>query len=494
MPLEPSGATFKENAILAVPSCTIFTRQSEPILGKKKKSTSSSSSSSKGKETAASKRPEPVDKSKITLKEAEKVQAEINLGLVGHVDHGKTTLTEALSGQWTDRYSEEIERGISIKLGYADAIIAKCTECPEPDCYWTKEMIKQEYQQLGKKKVKYQECPTCGGKIEFLRKVAFVDAPGHEILMATMLSGASLMDGACLLIAADETVPQPQTKEHLAALEIMNIENIVIVQNKIDAVEKEKSVKNFQQIKSYVKNTIVENAPVIPVSAIFRVNLHELLMHIEKNIPTPDRDLDSPTRFFIARSFDINKPGTKIKDLKGGVIGGTLGGGYLAVGDEIEIKPGILVDGKYIELTTTVESISVGNTLVDSAGPGGLLGIKTKLDPSLTKSDGLIGNLLGRKGDLPDSADTIFIKANLMDFVLGTEEKIKVDPLRHGENLMLSIGTTTTLGSIEDLSKKKTEISLKRRICADPGMSLAISRLINKRWRLVGYGTLLSTE
>ncbi|MHA1683184.1 MAG: translation initiation factor IF-2 subunit gamma [Promethearchaeota archaeon] len=471
-------------------------------MGKKKRTTSTStkaktSSSTSKKEAPEVKKPtlpKSIDKSKVTLKQAEKIQAEINLGLVGHVDHGKTTLTEALSGEWTDRYSEEIERGISIKLGYADAIIARCDDCPEPDCYWTKEMIKQEYKNRGKKKINYAVCPTCGGHISFLRKISFVDAPGHEILMATMLSGASLMDGACLLIAADEKVPQPQTKEHLAALEIMNIDKIVIVQNKIDAIPKEQTMKNFKDIKRFIKGSIIENAPIVPLSAIFKVNLHELIMYIEKNIPTPERNLEAATRFFIARSFDINKPGTKIGDLNGGVIGGSLGSGFLQVGNEIEIKPGLLIDGKYKELTTTIESISVGKELVDSAGPGGLLGIKTTLDASLTKSDGLIGNLLGKKGDLPEAADKISIEAKLMDFVLGTSEKITVEPLRKGEKLMLSLGTTTTLGVVDAPSRKKTDITLRRRVCADPGMSLAISRLINKRWRLVGYGKLLSTR
>ncbi|MHA1370781.1 MAG: translation initiation factor IF-2 subunit gamma, partial [Promethearchaeota archaeon] len=228
------------------------------------------------------------------MKDAEKIQAEMNLGMVGHVDHGKTTLTEALSGVWTDRYSEEIERGISIKLGYADTIIAKCIQCPEPDCYWTKEMIKNEYKRLGRKNIKYDICPKCGGKIQFLRKIAFVDAPGHEILMATMLSSAFLMDGALLLVAADEKVPQPQTKEHLAALEILEIKNIVIVQNKIDAIPKEKTLENYRQIKEFIKGSSIENSPIVPVSAAFRVNLHELLMYIEKNIPTPERDWNKP--------------------------------------------------------------------------------------------------------------------------------------------------------------------------------------------------------
>nr|MDO8116675.1 translation initiation factor IF-2 subunit gamma [Candidatus Sigynarchaeota archaeon] len=426
------------------------------------------------------------------MKEAEKLQAEINLGTVGHVDHGKTTLTAALSGQWTDRYSEEVERGISIKLGYADAIIAKCTKCPEPDCYWTKEMIKQECLRQGRKNVNYEACPTCNAPVEFVRKIAFVDAPGHEILMATMLSGASLMDGAMLLVAADEKVPQPQTKEHLAALEILGIDKIVVVQNKIDAVEKERVIENYKQIQNFLMGTSLEHAPIIPISAVFKANLHELLMYIEKTIPTPPRDPEKSTRFFIARSFDVNKPGSEIETLQGGVVGGSIGCGKLKVGDTIEIKPGIKVENSYMELTTTIESISVGGTqMVEEAGPGGLLGIRTKLDPSLTKADGLIGNLVGKKGELPSSTDAVTIDATLMEYVLGTEEKTKVEPLRQGEKLMLSIGTTTTLGTVTNLGKGKVHLSLIRRVCADPEMSVAISRNFNNRWRLVGYGTLL---
>src|SRR6266571_4763955 len=141
-------------------------------------------------------------------------------GVVGHVDHGKSTLTERLTGERTDRHSEEIKRGISIRLGYADMAIYKCPKDTEPAAYQNTEI-----------------CKTHNVKGELQRIVSFVDSPGHETLMATMLSGAAIMDGALLVIAANEDCPQPQTKEHLMALGIIGVDKIVIVQNKIDIVD-----------------------------------------------------------------------------------------------------------------------------------------------------------------------------------------------------------------------------------------------------------------
>ncbi|MFW9943979.1 MAG: GTP-binding protein, partial [Candidatus Sifarchaeia archaeon] len=135
-------------------------------------------------------------------------QSEVSIGTLGHVDHGKTTLVEYLTGEWTDRHSDEVRRGISIRLGYAATTLKKCTKCSEPEAYTTSHLSKDD------------KCTKCGGNLEVLREISFVDSPGHESLMATCLSGASLMDGAILVIAANEPCPMPQTSEHLRALEI----------------------------------------------------------------------------------------------------------------------------------------------------------------------------------------------------------------------------------------------------------------------------------
>lgn len=399
-------------------------------------------------------------------------QPEINIGMIGHVDHGKTTLTKALSGEWTDRHSEEIKRGISIRLGYADAAFYKCTKC---DKYTASET-----------------CPECGGETEFLRAISLVDAPGHETLMATMLSGAAMMQGALLLIAANEPCPQPQTKEHLMALSIIGVEKIIIVQNKIDIVTKDEAMENYREIKKFVKGTIAEDAPIIPVSAHHDVNIDKLIEAIEKYIPTSQADIGKTPRMFVARSFDINTPGSMPESIKGGVLGGSLTQGTLEIGDEIEILPGrkVEIGGKttWERITTTIVSLHTGEITLDKAVPGGLIAIGTKLDPALTKSDGVTGRVLGKPGTLPPVLHKFIMTTHLLERVVGAAEDLAVENIKTNEPLMLSIGTATTVGVVTSARGDESEVALKIPVCAEKDQRVAISRRISGKWRLIGYG------
>lgn len=391
----------------------------------------------------------------------------MNIGLVGHVDHGKTTLTKALSGKWTDTHSEEIRRGISIRLGYAEIDIFKCEKCEEPQCYTTKPV-----------------CDKCAGTAKLIRKVSFVDAPGHETLMATMLSGASLMDGAVLVIAANEQCPQPQTAEHLTALDSLGIENIIIAQNKVDLVTPEQARQNYQEIRSFVKGTSLENAPIVPIAAHYGANIDVLIHTMEERIKTPKRDKTLPLRMFVARSFDINKPGSDIESLKGGVLGGSIIQGELKVGDEIEISPGVKRKNNYKSIKTRVVALNAGNNRIESAIPGGLIGVETELDPYLTKSDNLSGNVAGKPATLPPVRESLKLDIKLLKRVIGSKESIK--PVSKGESLMISCGAAVTVGVV---TKPKTgEISLKLPICAQSQSKAALSRRVGARWHLIGYG------
>jgi translation initiation factor 2 subunit 3 len=421
------------------------------------------------------------------LEESIKRQVECNIGLVGHVDHGKTTLVKALTGDWTDRHSEEKERGISIKLGYSNATILYCPECDE---YLTSYIAKKNH----KKGQPTYKCNRCEGNLEFKRNISFVDAPGHEILMATMLSGASLMNGACLLIAADETCPQPQTREHLAALNIAGIENVIVIQNKIDAVSKEQAYENYKQIKKFLKGTIIENAPILPVSAVFSTNIDLVVKAFEEVIPTPKLSEDESFEFLVARSFDINKPGTEIEKLRGGVIGGSVLKGKINVGDEIEIRPGIRIKNSYTPIKSKIVSISQGSNLLNEAKPGGLIGLGTRLDPALTKGDSLIGHLVGIPNTLPDVISEVELKVHLLERVIGSEMQIKVTELKHNEKLLLVVGTEKTGGIITKILKHSYILQLNPPICIPRDFIFAISRIINRRYRLIGYGELINAN
>lgn len=389
---------------------------------------------------------------------------EFNIGVVGHIDHGKTSLLGKLTGKFTDTHSEELKRGITIKLGYADMTI---------------------YEDKGKYNTEKKGKPV--------RYVSFVDAPGHEMLMATMLSGAAIIDAAILVIAANEGI-KPQTEEHFMALQAKNINNIIIVQNKIDLVSKEKALENYKKIKEFIKGTIAEKSPIIPVSTLQEINLDKILEEIMK-LKVPSRDEKSKPIFLIARSFDVNKPGTEIKNLNGGVLGGILKQGILKVGDSIEIKPGINIkkgnQQTYQTINTQILSLHKGNDSVEELGPGASISIETNLDPFVTKTDSLTGCLVSKDNVLPEISHDIKIKSKLFKEISGTSEHQKTEPIKMNEILMLSVNTTITVGTVGKIKGDEIELSLNIPIVALKGDNLGIARNIGGHWRLIGWGEII---
>lgn len=311
--------------------------------------------------------------------------------------------------------------------------------------------------------------------------------------MATMLSGAAVMDGAILVIAANEKCPQPQTREHLAAIDAVGLRNLIVVQNKIDLVSVERAEESYNEIKNFLKGSIAENAPIIPVSAQQIVNIDLLIQAMQEYLPTPERDPDLPPRMYVVRSFDVNKPGTPIEDMVGGVIGGSITQGSFNIGDEVEIRPGLPQRQKnkikMRELYTTITSLHVGNTEVEEALPGGLAGVGTMLDPSLTKSDGLVGSLVGKPETLPPVVEAMVLDYRLFDRVVGSMTEEKVAKIAKGEKLLLNVGTAKTMGEVTNVSKDEMETQLTIPVCALPGDRVALSRRIGGRWRLIGVGT-----
>jgi len=390
-------------------------------------------------------------------------QAEINIGMIGHVDHGKTSLVQALTGKWADTHSEELKQGISIRLGYADATFYKCDKAKGAE----------GYNATGK-------CEGMG-KAKQLRKVSFVDAPGHETLMATMLSGATLMQGAVLVIAANENCPQPRTTEHLMALSISGVENIVVAQNKIDLVDMKRAKESFEEIKKFLKKYGYEDSPIIPISANQGVNIDLLIDAIETHIPTPKQEKSKTLKMYAVRSFDINKPGTKIEKLKGGVIGGSIISGTLKTGDKIEISPGL--DGKPIQ--TEVMSLGVEGGAIEEAGAGGLIAIGTNLDPFFTKNDEMRGQMIAKPGTLPEPTKQVTLEVSPIERLVTSKE----DELKVNDYVVLAIGTNTAVGQIAKKgSRNELEFVLRRLVVIEKGQKVAISKREQNGWRLRAYG------
>ena len=196
----------------------------------------------------------------------------------------------------------------------------------------------------------------------------------------------------------------------------------------------------------------------------------------------------------VARSFDINKPGSKIDDMKGGILGGVLIQGEFKVGQEIELKPGKKVEkhGKttWEPLHTKIAGLKTGKDDIEAAKPGGSIGVMTLLDPSVVKSDQLTGNLVGLKGKLPPTWNTLTLEPHLLQRVVGAKEELNVNPVAKLEPLMLNVNSAATVGIVDEVSKGKVHCILKLPVTAEIGSKVSISRRVEQRFRLIGYGVI----
>ena len=270
----------------------------------------------------------------------------------------------------------------------------------------------------------------------------------------------------------------------------------MIVQNKIDLVTKERAIESHEEIKSFLKGTIAENAPIIPVSAHHDVNLDVLIHAIEATIPTPDRSEDKRAIMHVARSFDINKPGTRPTKLRGGVIGGSIVEGQFNIDDDIVIGPGRKIQkGSTVSsepIQTKVSSMQGGGLSLDNMHAGGLCGMATPLDPAITTADNLSGQVVARVGDLPEVRDAVDIMVHLMENMVAGEgeEPSPIMPLRSNEMLMVNVATATSVGVVSNVKKGTATLTLRLPICADSGQRISLSRRVGSRWRLIGHGTI----
>lgn len=231
----------------------------------------------------------------------------------GHVDHGKSTLVQALTGRDPDRWAEEKRRGMTIDLGFAWATLSSG------------------------------------------RRVSFVDVPGHRRFMSNMLAGVGPVDAALLVVAADEGW-MPQSEEHLAVLDLLGIDRAVVALTKSDRIDAATLGDRMAEIPAHLVGTSLEGSPVIAVSAMTGRGLDDLRESLDRTIGqstmAPAQGRGRP-RLWVDRSFSIPGAGT--------VVTGTLTGGTLAVGDEVAVWPGLL--------TARVRSLQSSEENVDRIGP-----------------------------------------------------------------------------------------------------------------------------
>ena len=307
------------------------------------------------------------------------------------------------------------------------------------------------------------------------------------------------MDAALLLIAGNESVPQPQTSEHLAAIEIMKLDKIIILQNKVDLMREEAALQHHQSIVKFVRGTPAAKSPIIPISAQLKFNIDGVLDAIVNTIPVPIRDFTQEPHMMVIRSFDVNKPGAEIDELKGGVAGGSILHGVLKLGDEVEIRPGIVPRDdkgalKCKPIFSRIVSLNSESNDLKYAVPGGLIGVGTRIDPTLCRADRLVGFVLGLKGRLPAIYSEIEVNFYLLKRLLGVRtadgKQAKVAKLTKNEVLMVNIGSTSTGAKVAAIKQDAAKLSLTSPACTNLGEKIALSRRIEKHWRLIGWATI----
>ncbi|MDD3352947.1 selenocysteine-specific translation elongation factor [Zoogloea sp.] len=218
------------------------------------------------------------------------------IGTAGHIDHGKTTLVRALTGVDTDRLPEEKRRGITIELGYAYLPVSS---------------------------------PTTGGD----EVIGFVDVPGHEKFIPTMLAGASGVDFALLVVAADDG-PMPQTREHLQILQLLGLTRGAVALTKVDRVDGERLSEVTAQVHALLATTGLAGAPVFPVCALNGTGVADLRQYLQAVACQQIRHTAPHESFRLAVDRVFTLPGV------GTIVAGSIHTGQVRVGDTVHLAPG----------------------------------------------------------------------------------------------------------------------------------------------------------
>ena len=398
----------------------------------------------------------------------------INVGCIGHVSHGKSTIVGKFTGKKTQKHSNEIQRGITILLGYANLKIYY-NKALHQFRYSSKDVIEEGY--------------------KLVNHLSFVDCPGHHALMSTMISGSKVFDAAILLIAANDLIPQVQTLKHAEVLKYSNIQDLVVVFNKIDLLTSDAMVdEKVDQLMHFLKNhEQLQDKSVIPMSAekgynlenllVFLCNKHKQISHIQKRIK-------DKFKMCVLRSFDINPKGVSLENLCGGVIGGSILSGHLKIGDSVGIFPGHISknNNQWIinPLFSTVQTLQSEENRLEICFPGGLVAIGLGCDPSLCKQNNLLGSVIF-KLDKDNYSEFLEEDNYSHDFMMDIDYILE-DLGQPINDVVLIINSRAIKGIFEKMDDSGAKIVLQQPIFLDKTEKIPILINSEKTIEVLGIG------
>ena len=405
-------------------------------------------------------------------------QPVINIGMIGHVANGKSTITEDISGESTQRHSAEKKKNRTIKLGYANAKIYKCPQCNPPECYQSTSSDVMEHR-----------CIFCQEKTKLIIHVSFADCPGHHDLMATMLNGTCIMD-CCILVESvtNNDIPASQT----------GVKVSMVCINKMDLMLSKKQMiyDSINRIRKFVNSgTECSEIPIIPVSGTMPCNIDVVCEYIS-HIDIPIKNLTDNYKMLIVRSFNINSERIPINELNGGVIGGSIVRGLLRVNDPIVIYPGFLeFDEKGIwkntPLYSKIISIQSEQNNLDYAISGGLIAIQLDIDSALTGADGLIGQVAysDKEKDVKVYIEITIKYKNRRRLLANV-----VNAINFMVNTVVQINANANNinAKIKSFDKDILCLLLSQPICLEKNDLVSVSKLCHTGIDICGYGIFVS--
>lgn len=397
----------------------------------------------------------------------------LNIGCLGSVSDGKSTTVFQLTGTKTQRHSNEKTRNITIKPGYANMKV------------WLKK--NGEY-----------ETTNSDGIVEnaqLVHHLSFVDCPGHQELILTMMGSVSLMKGAIVVVsAAEEIKKKPQLIQHLAAAKMAGLERLVVIFNKLDLVKKEKAIERKEELDDLLMKLDIKPKYIIPTALNKKIGLQNVIKAIMEVFPPElSNECTNIPEFRITRSFDINKPGISWSNINGGVFGGSLINGQFKIGDEIEIRPGQWSkkkDGGLIvmPIKTKINSIQSDKVILSELYPGGLTAIGTDIDPFYCKDDKLSGSVVGLVGNLPNVYQDIIMEVNLTKDFEGFWEP------KNNDIVYLQIGNVNTEATLTNIKNSDYTFKLSKPSCISENALILVCNNTSDILKIVGYGNMISKK